>query len=203
MCNVPCRAGIVMYCVLQLIAFLFLLVGTPTGQFRVPNKVAFSGGSCLTVWGLKNKCTSTKWDVRTSNLWAGCPERLKRFHAAEALSVASVVVSALAFLFGVVMLCCCRCLRGLCLVLNILATGCGCAVTALMVDAFYNNHENGPAQYNTSCYALRKNGSVTQPQAIADGDPVVTNYAYGAGFAVYIVGWSLCFINILFLMLPC
>ncbi|KAG5491539.1 hypothetical protein JIQ42_01443 [Leishmania sp. Namibia] len=202
MCNVPCRAGITIYCVLQLAAFLFILVGTPIDQFRVENTELFSNSPCLSLWGLKKECISAKWDVRTNDLWKGCPQRLKRFRAAEAVSIAAILISGVACLFGFFMLCCCRCLRGVCLVLNILATGCGCAVTALMVDAFYNNHEEGPQWHNNSCFALRKRGSVVQHAAI-EGDPVLTNYRYGAGFALYIVGWGLCFINVFFLLLPC
>ncbi|CAG9581905.1 amastin-like protein [Leishmania major strain Friedlin] len=198
-----CRVGIAIYCLLQLIAFIFILVGTLIDQFRVQNVDALSNDPCLTIWGFKDKCISLKWSVRTKDLWKGCPQRLQRFNAAEALSIAAVLISALACLIGFVMLCCCRCLRWLCLILNILATFCGCAVTALMTDAFYNNHEEGLQQYNNSCYALRQNGSVIHPSAIADGNPVATHYKYGAGFAIYIVGWGLCFINIFFLMLPC
>ncbi|CBZ30238.1 amastin-like protein [Leishmania mexicana MHOM/GT/2001/U1103] len=197
-----CRVGFSMYCVLQVIAFIFILVGTLVDQFRVQNVSVLSNKPCLTIWGFKDKCVSLSWSVSTKDWWKGCPQRLKRFNAAEALSIAAVLISALASLIGFFMLCYCRCLRWFCLILNILATGCGCAITALMIDAFYNNHEGGLQQYNNSCYALRQEGSVIYPPAMTDGNPVATNYNYGAGFAIYIAGWGLCFINILFLMLP-
>ncbi|KAK7197471.1 amastin-like protein [Novymonas esmeraldas] len=199
MCNDPCHVGLVIYLIVQFIAFLFILVGTPIDQFRVQNTEVFSNNPCLTVWGWKRKCISATWDVSTNNYWSGCPERRTRFRAAEALTIVAIGISALAFIFGLFMLCCCRCMRWLCLILNILATGSGCAVTALMIDAFYNNHESGLRKYNNSCYALRETGSIV---AIS-GTTVATHFKYGAGFALYIVGWGLCFINIIFLMLPC
>ncbi|TPP40019.1 Amastin surface glycofamily protein [Leishmania donovani] len=148
-----CRVGIAIYCILQLIAFIFILAGTLIDQFRVQNVDVLSNSPCLTIWGFKDKCISLKWSVLTKDLWKGCPQRLKRFNAAEALSIAAVLISL--------------------------------------------------QQYNNSCYALRQNGSVIRPSAIVDGNPVATHYNYGAGFAIYIVGWGLCFINIFFLMLPC
>lgn len=197
MCNAPCRVGLVIYSIVQFIAFLFILVGTPIDQFRVENDEVFSNSPCLTVWGWKNKCISATWNSLTNDYWSGCPDRVKRFRAAEALSIAAIVITLVAFILGFVMLCCCQCCRWLCLLLNLLGTGCACAVTALMIDAFYNDHETETIpKLNASCDALREN-------RLMGGASAPTHFKYGAGFALYIVGWGLCFINIVFLMLPC
>lgn len=202
MCNAPCRVGLVIYCIVQFIAFLFTLVGTPIDQFRLSKDEMFSNSPCLTIWGWKNKCISATWDTRTDSLWSSCTDRRNRFRAAEGLSIAAIALSLIACIFGFIMLCCCRCLRWLNLFLNLLATGAGCAVTALMIDAFYNRHDEYTAAEalvgNITCGALRKDATISGEVGIG-----IAHFKYGAGFALYIVGWGLCFVNILFLMLPC
>nr|ACS87804.1 d-amastin [Angomonas deanei] len=201
MCNAPCRVGLIIYCIVQFIAFLFTLVGTPIDQFRLNKDDMFSNSPCLTIWGWKTKCISATWNLRTNTLWQNCEDRRDRFRASEGLAIAAIVLSLLATIFGFVMLCCCRCLRWLNLVLNLLATGCGCAVSALMIDAYYNRHDSTSVTellQNITCGPLKENALIKGE--VGTG---VTHFKYGAGFALYIVGWGLCFINIIFLMLPC
>ncbi|KPI85575.1 amastin-like protein [Leptomonas seymouri] len=198
----PCRVGLVIYCILQLIAFLFILVGTPIDQFRLSSQEMFSNTPCLTLWGWKQKCNSATYDTRTNTLWSSCPNRKDRFRAAEALSIIAIGLSLIACILGFVMLCCCRCLRWLTLILNLLATGVACAVVALMIDAYYNNHDSPTVTdelaTNITCGALRED-------AILKGEvgSGKAHFKFGAGFALFIVGWGLCFINIIFLMMPC
>ncbi|KPA82144.1 amastin-like protein [Leptomonas pyrrhocoris] len=202
MCNAPFRVGIVIYCILQFIAFLFLLVGTPIDQFRLGTDDMFSNSPCLTIWGWKNKCISATWSTLTNELWSNCTHRRDRFRASEGLAIAALAIALIACIFGFVMLCCCRCLRWLCFILNLLATGTGCAVSALMIDAYYNRHDSlttGEVVIgNITCGALRENAFVKGEVGAG-----VAHFKYGAGFALHIVGWGLCFINIIFLMLPC
>ncbi|KAL7696247.1 amastin-like protein [Lotmaria passim] len=202
MCNAPCRAGLVLYSIVQFIAFLFILVGTPIDQFRLSTDDMFSNSPCLTIWGWKNKCISATWNTRTNTLWSSCPDRKDRFRASEGLAIAAIVITLVASILGFVMLCCCRCLRWLNLILNLLGTGTGCAVSALMIDAYYNRHDPYSSVEllvgNITCGALRDNALVHGE--VGTG---AAHFKYGAGFALYIVGWGLCFINIIFLMLPC
>ncbi|GET92192.1 amastin-like protein [Leishmania tarentolae] len=198
-----CRFGMVIYFIVQFIAWALIISGGLVDQFRVQSVNVFSNNSCLTIWGFKESCLSGKWTVGTKDYWIGCPERQKRFIWAEGLSIAAIIVSALACVIGFVMLCCCRCLRWFCLLLNILTTVCGCAVTALMIDAYFNNHEGSIQKFNTSCYPLRKNGSVILPIGTTKPTTMASHYKYGVGFAIFTTGWCLCFINIFFLMMPC
>ncbi|CAG9569382.1 amastin-like protein [Leishmania major strain Friedlin] len=134
-----CRIGLLLYALLQFLAFLFVLVGTPIDMFRPHNTSRIGNTPCLTLWGYKSECYSTKYDVRSDDLWANCTDRLLQFRVAEALAVISIFVYGLAFILGFTMLFCCFCLRWVCLTLNILGIGTLGVVWALMVVVYYKD----------------------------------------------------------------
>ncbi|KPI85579.1 amastin-like protein [Leptomonas seymouri] len=63
---------------------------------------------CLTLWGLKEKCYSTTYDARVSDLFEMCPERRARFRAAQAFAIMNIFIYGVACVLGFVQLCCCR-----------------------------------------------------------------------------------------------
>ncbi|CAG9569379.1 amastin-like protein [Leishmania major strain Friedlin] len=173
-----CRIGLLLYVISQLLAFLFVLVGTPIDMFRPHNTSRIGNTPCLTLWGYKSECYSTKYDVRSDDLWANCTDRLLQFRVAEALAVISIFVYGLAFIFGVLMLCCCFCLRWVCLTLNILGFGTLGVVWALMVVVYFKDD-------GSSCRKLSD------------------QYHLGAGFALFVSTWCRDIFSIIFLLLPC
>lgn len=172
-----CCIGLILYAILQFVAFVFVLVGTPIDMFRSKKENVLGNTPCLTLWGMKTKCYSTKYDSKLSDTFGTCTDRINRFRAAEAFAILSIIVFGVACLIGFIMLCCCSCLRWLCLVLNILGIATACITWALMVDAYYTSRNTCPKLNIT--------------------------YKYGAGLALFVVGWCLDIIDIIFLMLPC
>nr|ACS87803.1 d-amastin [Angomonas deanei] len=178
-----CKVGIIIYSIVQFIAFLFILVGTPIDMFRAKNVDLIGNTKCLTMWGAKEKCYSTKYDTRINDLFAFCEGRRDRFRAAEAFAIINIAIYGVACILGFVQLCCCHCLRWVCLVLNIL--GITSVVSwAIMSDSF-----------------LKRNG--TRGLNVVLCGKLNAYYKYGAGFALFVVAWCLDIINIIFLMLPC
>lgn len=182
-----CHVFVIIYSILQCIAFLFILVGSPIDQFRAKDTDVFSVKGCLTFWGYKEKCYSLTYNQRPPTLFADCNGRKTRFQAAEAFSIISIALSLLGLIFGFVQLCCCRCLRWVCFVLNLLLVGTVCVCWACMVSEYYNNRSSndGTASANVNCIRLKDSSK------------------YGAGFALYVTGWGLCFLNMIFILLPC
>lgn len=175
------KVGLVFYCALQLCAFVLVLVGTPIDQFRSKGHDGLIGDTpCLTLWGYKDKCYSTKYDLRTKEIWALCDDRRTHFLVAEVLSIISIGVFGAAAVFGFIQLCCCSsCCRCVCLLLNILGVGAAGVTWAFMVTEYNIQYDNN------ACFKLK------------------SLYKYGAGFALFVTGWCLCLVNIVFLMLPC
>lgn len=179
------HVGIAVYCVMQFIALVFIVVGTPIDMFRAKGVDTFGNKACLTLWGSKEKCYSTTYNTKPSELFAQCTERRDRFRAAEAFAIISIVVYGVAALLGFIQLCCCHCLRWICLMLNILGIF-SCISWSLMADLYFKNTTSSVTwSASANCYRFSR------------------DYKYGAGFALLIVGWALNFIAILFLAFPC
>ncbi|CAJ1039105.1 putative Amastin surface glycoprotein [Leishmania shawi] len=167
--------ALLVYVVLQFIAFLFVLVATPLDMFRFkPNFRRIEG--CVTLWGHKTVCNSMFYDRNLYEAWGICPSRLMRFRVADAFAIISIVVYGAAFILGVIMLFCCSCLRFVCVLLNIVGAVTVCVVWATMVVTFFKDDDE-------DCPAL---------QGFAQ---------YGVGFALLIIAWVLDVINIIFLVL--
>ncbi|CAJ1023351.1 putative Amastin surface glycoprotein [Leishmania utingensis] len=167
--------ALLLYAILQFIAFLLVLVATPLDMFRSQNGQPLQG--CLTLWGFKYNCSSLGKDVVISTVWNSCPRRLMLFHAAEAFAIVSIFLYGMAFILGVVMLLCSFNLRYVCLGLNIVGAITLCVVWAAMAMT-YLKEDGGP------CPAMR------------------TLLNYGVGFTLLIIAWVLDIINIFFLLLP-
>ncbi|CAJ1992390.1 Amastin surface glycoprotein [Leishmania donovani] len=165
------------YAILQFIAFFFVLVATPLGMFLLKKAYRRHNlGICYTLWGVKNNCTDLTITASYDNLWGLCPGRRDRFRAAQAFAVISIFVYGTAFVLGLIALCCCACLRWVCLALNVAGIATLCIVWASMVVTF--NKYEGPG-----CPAMNE----------------LT--AFGAGFALLVVAWCLDIVNIVFLLL--
>jgi hypothetical protein len=176
-----CKIGIIIYSILQFVAFLFILVGTPIDMFRVKGEKVIGNKGCVTMWGYKKKCYSTTYDLKVGKIFELCKGRKDRFRAAEAFAIINIIIYGVACVLGFVMLCCCHCLRWVCLVLNIF--GFTSVVSwAIMADAYGSKSGDLGAGY---CGKLK------------------TLYKYGAGFALLVTAWCLDIVNIIFLMLPC
>ncbi|CAJ1986440.1 Amastin surface glycoprotein [Leishmania donovani] len=158
--------GIILYAILQFIAFLFVLVGTPIDMFRGTTKDLFNISLCITLWGSKFECKTIMYAMPTDDQWKFCPTRLQHFHIAQILSIISVFVYALAALLGFIMLCCCSLLRWLCLVFNIAGIITLGITWGFMVVEYGRNESR-------FCPPLRK------------------DYKFGVGFALFMVAWVL------------
>ncbi|CBZ24113.1 putative amastin-like protein [Leishmania mexicana MHOM/GT/2001/U1103] len=173
-----CNISMTLYVISQFLAFLFVLVATPIDMFYVKELGRFSNAQCLTLWGGKEQCYSSTYDVSYDELWENCPHRRLQFRVAATLAVISIFVYGLAFILGFITLCCCICLRWVCLMLNIIGIGTVGAVWALMVVIYYNDD---------GLFCPR----------------VSSRFDFGVGFALLVVAWCLNIINILFLLLEC
>jgi len=134
---------------------------------------------CVTLWGLKESCYSTSIAMKPDQMFGSCNDRLDRFKAAEAFAIISCVVFAAALLFAVVLVCCCPCLKWICLILNIVGVVTACVVWACMADAY--NKTRG----DLFCAAFK-----------------TTGYKYGAGFGLFVTGWCLGIVGIVCILLP-
>ncbi|KEG14368.1 amastin [Trypanosoma grayi] len=171
------KLGAILYGVVGLVAFLFVLVGTPIDQFRSKNVDIIGNTHCLTLWGNKAKCYSTKYDTSISETFPGCNTLVKHFKAAEAFAIISVFVLLVAAIAGLVTCCCCGCLRWVASLLSVVGIVTVVIVWALMAHA-YNNNVSG-------CMST----------------PFKHRYKYGAGFALIVTGWCLLFVALVVLNL--
>ncbi|CAG9583646.1 amastin-like surface protein-like protein [Leishmania major strain Friedlin] len=167
---------LVVYVVVQFVAFLLVLAGTSADMFRIPR------GSlptlCITLWGLRLTCNSSGYAAYIDATFRPCPHRIARFRLAQAFALISILVYGAAFVLGLVLLFYCSLLRLVCLVLNIVGAVTLCVVWAAMAVT-YNKDEHA------FCRALKLTG------------------LYAAGFALFLVAWILDILNIIFLLLPC
>ncbi|KPI85577.1 amastin-like protein [Leptomonas seymouri] len=154
-------------------------------MFRRKDEDTLGNTPCLTLWGLKDKCYSTTYDVRVNDLFVMCPERRDRFRAAQAFAIIFIVIFCVECVLGFVQLCCCTCLRWVCLALNILGIF-SCIPWTLMCVMYFRNTESS-SDWWRSRNCTRFN----------------TDYKYGAGFALLVTAWCVNTVNIVFIMLPC
>ncbi|CBZ24104.1 putative amastin-like protein [Leishmania mexicana MHOM/GT/2001/U1103] len=173
-----CRCSMILYALLQFLAFLFVLVATPIDMFRPKGTSRFASTQCLTLWGEKMECFNTVYTRSSDELWANCTDRRIVFRASEALAVISIFVYALAFILGFIMLFCCFCLRWVCLTLNIIGSVTLSVVWVLMVVVYYTDDVNG-------CQRLMK------------------WFQFGLGFILLVSAWCLDVLGILDLLILC
>ncbi|CBZ37649.1 amastin-like surface protein, putative [Leishmania donovani] len=161
---------LILYVVLQFVAFFFVLVGTPIDMFRSSNSSVFVG-QCITLWGFKRDCFSLNY-VRTVDVsFEKCPSRIARFRLAQGCAIISIFVYGAAFILGLILLFCCSLLRWVCLVLNVVGMVTSCVVWAAMAVTYNKTDDR-------ACL------------------PVKTLGRYGAAFVLFVLAWILDVINI-------
>ncbi|CBZ37647.1 amastin-like surface protein, putative [Leishmania donovani] len=169
---------VLLYVILQFIAFLLVLVATPIDMFRLKKLYQYPHPNpCYTLWGAKFDCSSSTYSVKLSMMWSPCPSRRNLFRLAQVFAVISIFLYGAAFILGLIVLRCCPWLRWVCLVLNIAGMATLCIVWAAMVVTYYKD----------------------VPQRCM---PLHFFVNYGAGFGLCLVAWCLDIINIGLLLLP-
>lgn len=176
-----CKIGLTIFCILQFAVVVLLIVGTPIDQFRSKDLDIFSDTACVTLWGWKKKCFSTTYDIRPADLYVGCGNRLTRVRVAEACSIIAIGLMLISFILGLILMCCCACFKFLCAILNILGSIAALVTWSLMVQTYYNSSGN------KLFYCGRMNNQ----------------YKYGAGFGLFVTGFALGIVAIIFVCLPC
>ncbi|CBZ24107.1 putative amastin-like protein [Leishmania mexicana MHOM/GT/2001/U1103] len=168
--------GVIVYVVLQLIAFVCVMIGTGVDMFYI--KPESSGGRrvCITLWGGKIDCRKAQITNTGNKLWALCPRIRDNFRVAQAFAIISIFVYGASLLFGCLLLYCCTGFRWLCLALNIVGAVTACVVWALMV--------------------------VTYRLKVQRCDVLSGDFVFGTGFGLYVFAWVLDILNIISLMLP-
>jgi len=179
------KIGVLLYTLAQIVALVFAVVGTPIEMFRFKHEVD-GDTPCVTLWGIKNKCSSTSYDVKVDDdlMFLGCSSRQDHFKAAEAFAIISICIIAGAAAFGFIQCCCCVCCQFLLYLLNICTIATLCIAWALMANVYNSNSDKSVA--TVMCHALK------------DED-----FKYGAGFALLVVAWCIVIIDMIFLKLPC
>ncbi|CAJ1018460.1 Amastin surface glycoprotein, putative [Leishmania lindenbergi] len=168
--------ALLLYAVLQFIAFLFVLVGTPLDMFHLRSGGRFGNTPCITLWGLNEECYTSRNDISLDTLWMDCPSRRDRFRVAQVFAIISIFVYGLAALLGFILLCCCSCLRWVCLALNIAGIATLCVVWASMVRTYE-----------------KADGFCVREKLVS---------FFGVGFSLLVMAWCLDITNIAFLLLP-
>ncbi|AYU82524.1 amastin-like surface protein, putative [Leishmania donovani] len=170
---------LILYVVLQFVAFLLLLVGTPLDMFRKTKLTGYGTVKCITLWGVKENCASLDYDLTIYLFFSSCETRTALFRIAQSFAVISVLVYGAAFSLGFAMLFWCHFLRLVCLVLNVVGAITLCVVWAIVVTVFHRM--DGPL-----CVSLRD-----------------FHFVFGTGFFFLVLAWCLDTLNIIILLLPC
>ncbi|XQJ30332.1 amastin-like surface protein, putative [Leishmania guyanensis] len=170
--------GLLVYVVVQFVAFLLVLVATPIDMFRVRGDPKVISGECITLWGRKENCMSVTYNMSANQQWYRCPPRRYRFRISQAFAVISIFVYGMAFVLGVIMLLCHRRFRWVCLALNIFGTVTVFFVWVTLAVSYNESSEVG-------CLELK------------------TRYTYGAGFVLFLLAWLLDIANIPVLLFLC
>ncbi|CAJ1986436.1 amastin-like protein [Leishmania donovani] len=171
-----CKLGVIIYVVLQFIAFFSVLIGTGVDMFYIKPEHSFGARLCITLWGGKTDCRKANVTISSGVRWKFCPIRRNNFRIGQAFAIISIFVYGAAFLFGFLLLYCCAGFRWLCLALNIVGAVTACVVWAVMVVTY----------------------RLPEPKCLELSD----NYNFGTGFGLFVLAWILDIIDIIFLMLP-
>ncbi|CBZ41025.1 uncharacterized protein [Leishmania mexicana MHOM/GT/2001/U1103] len=168
--------GVIVYVVLQLIAFVFVMIGTGVDMFYIKPELIVVHKFCVTLWGGKSDCRKPQITLPLDVGWGDCPRVRDNFRLAQVFAIISVIVYGFAFLFGCRLLYCCSGLRWLCLALNIVGAVTAGVVWALMVVTYRIKEPN------------------CEPLSLANN--------FGTGFGLFVFAWVLDILNIIFLMRP-
>nr|CAJ2465443.1 unnamed protein product [Leishmania braziliensis] len=171
--NIP----ILLYAIVQVIAFVLVLFGTPIDMYRFRPRYIRPNATVTTLWGVKKGAFNGTNLMTSDYLWRRCTGRRDRFRLAQAFAVISIFVYGAAAALGFIMLYCCSFFRMVCLALNIVGAVTLCIVWAA-VAVTYHMYE-GPDCWQESVFST-----------------------YGAGFALLLLAWLLDLFNIVVLLLP-
>ncbi|CBZ41013.1 uncharacterized protein [Leishmania mexicana MHOM/GT/2001/U1103] len=169
---------LLVYIILQFIAFFFVLVATPIDMFRRKNVLPGGSFDCFTLWGYKRDCSSLHYLFTINKEFSQCPALLDGFRAAQAFAIISILVYGGAFVASFAILYGYSFIRWVCLALNIVGIATLCVVWAAMVVAYKSD--------DPKCSSLRDIGP-----------------RFGAGFVLFVIAWILDIINTVILLLPC
>ncbi|CBZ24106.1 putative amastin-like protein [Leishmania mexicana MHOM/GT/2001/U1103] len=170
------KLGVIIYVVLQLIAFVCVIMGTGVDMFYIKPDFSFGLRVCITLWGEKTDCRKLKVTNPSDFRWSRCPRIRDNFRLAQLLAIISAVVYGFAFLFGFLLLYCCSGFRWLCLALNIVGAVTAGFVWALMVVTYRIEDPH--------CQQLSR------------------GFDFGTGFGLILCAWVLDILDLIFLLLP-
>ncbi|CBZ40998.1 uncharacterized protein [Leishmania mexicana MHOM/GT/2001/U1103] len=170
------KLGVIIYVVLQLIAFVFVMIGTGVDMFYIKPEGSFGLRVCITLWGGKTDCRKVQVSNPGNKLWLLCPRIRDNFRLAQAFAIISIFVYGAALLFGCLLLYCCTGFRWLCLALNIVGAVTAGFVWALMVMTY----------------------KVHAPKYVE----LSRVFDFGTGFGLYVCAWVLDILDLIFLLLP-
>ncbi|CBZ40950.1 uncharacterized protein [Leishmania mexicana MHOM/GT/2001/U1103] len=168
--------GVIVYVVLQLIAFVFVMIGTGVDMFYIKPEGSFGLRVCVTLWGVKTDCRKPKVTNPSDFRWALCPRIRDNFRVAQAFAIISIFVYGFAFLFGFLLLYFCALFRWVCLALNIVGAVTAGVVWVLMVVTYRIE--------DPRCQQLSR------------------GFDFGTGFGLILCAWVLDILDLIFLMLP-
>ncbi|CBZ25971.1 amastin-like surface protein-like protein [Leishmania mexicana MHOM/GT/2001/U1103] len=169
---------LLVYIILQFIAFFFVLVATPIDMFRRKDVLPDGTFTCYTLWGFKSDCYFLHYLFTINEEFSQCPALLHRFRAAQAFAIISILVYGGAFVASFAILYGYSFIRWVCLALNIVGIVTLCVVWAAMAVTYNSNDDS---------QCLRFKNLLT----------------YGAGFVLFVIAWILDIINTVILLLPC
>jgi hypothetical protein len=169
----PPFIGAIIFCVLQFIVFLFVLVSTPIDQLKYK-----STSGCWTFFGYKSRCSNTKLSA-TGTAAFGCAHRRDNMNGGAAFAIISIFTTLAAFIFGLLML-----LHIACAVLIPLLLTCLSVVTILISWACI-----------AGVYTERMCGDSLIATKMSDF------MDYGAGFGLMVTAWCLQIVNVVVLVL--
>ncbi|CBZ24110.1 putative amastin-like protein [Leishmania mexicana MHOM/GT/2001/U1103] len=170
------KLGVIVYVVLQLIAFVLLMIGTGVDMFYIKPDFSFGWRVCVTLWGGKDDCRKPKITITSDFQWALCPRLRDNFRAAEAFAIISIFVYGFAFLFGFLLLYFCALFRWVCLTLNIVGAVTAGVVWVLMVVTY----------------------RIKDPKC----EKLSIAYNFGTGFGLILCAWVLDILDLIFLLVP-
>ncbi|EPY31796.1 amastin-like protein [Strigomonas culicis] len=204
MCCSEARISSIFYVILECIILLVIVFGTAFDQFRLSTadsnatvtaqfESTFNDGSCVTLWGAKQKCYSGGYSLNgTKAFWDNCPARQRLFRAAEVLSIISIGLVAISAACGLFYLCCCGgCMRYFLFVLGLLSFVSLCVTWAIMAGSYSKAQDTDATVAASLLDALTCDAMKSQ------------NFRYGAGFGLLVAGWGLQFFNCIIILLPC
>lgn len=174
----------------EFLALLFFVIGTPIDMFRLKDIDSLGNTNCVTMWGFKEKCHSTTYDVTFSKaLFDTCESRYNYIVLTQACSLITIAAFLICFFFAL-LACCCTfrlcCCRVLIFIISIVGTITGAIAWGSMVTIYLNNQSDDfMVELNVLC------------------SPWKLIFKYGAGFALLVTGWCLHAVNGLILLLPC